>query len=297
MAGPVPGRETALSTALPIQVLPQSMSESAPLPATAFLSGGGQMGARMRAHDWSASPLGAPETWPQALRSSASLMLGSKFPMFVAWGPELGFLYNDAYAEILGDKHPAALGRRFRDIWSEIWPDIAPLVEKAMAGEATWAENLPLTMNRHGYDERTWFTFSYSPVRDDTGAVRGMFCACTETTAKVMAEEALRASEARASGVLEGMGEGFMLLDHDFRILQMNAEGFRLEERSPAEVVGRSHWEVYPGSERMPVGEMYLRAMRERVSLTATSGRTGMPPGWRCGPTRIRKDWRCSTAT
>jgi len=222
----------------------------------------------MRSHDWSSSPLGAPETWPQALRSAVSLMLGSRFPMFVAWGAELGFLYNDAYTDILGGKHPAALGRRFQDIWSEIWQDIAPLIEKAMAGEATWAENLPLTMNRHGYDERTWFTFSYSPVQDDTGAVRGMFCACTETTAKVVAEEALRASEARASGVLEGMGEGFMLLDHDFRILQMNAEGFRLEERSPAEVVGRSHWEVYPGSERMPVGEMYLRAMRERVSLT-----------------------------
>ena len=226
------------------------------------------MGERMRAHDWAFSPLGAPGAWPQALRSVASLMLGSRFPMFVAWGPELGFLYNDAYAEILGGTHPAALGRRFHDIWSEIWPDIVPLVDKAMAGEATWAENLPLTMNRNGRDERTWFTFSYSPVRDDAGAVGGMFCACTETTAKVVAEEALRASEARASGVLEGMGEGFMLLDRDFCILQMNAEGLRLEQRTPEQVIGRSHWEVYPDSERMPVGEMYLRAMRDRVALT-----------------------------
>jgi PAS domain S-box-containing protein len=227
------------------------------------------MGARMRAHKtWSSSPLGQPETWPQCLRSAVSLMLGSKFPMFVAWGPELGFLYNDAYAEILGDKHPVALGRRFHDVWSEIWPDILPLIDKAMAGEATWAENLPLVMNRHGHDEQTYFTFSYSPVRDEAGAVGGMFCACTETTAKVKAEEALRASEARASGVLEGMGEGFMLLDRDFRILQTNAEGFRLEDRPPGQVVGRSHWEVYPGSEQMPIGLMYRRAMCERVSLT-----------------------------
>jgi PAS domain S-box-containing protein len=233
-----------------------------------FLSGGGRMGERMRAHDWSGSPLGRPETWPNSLRSAVSLMLGSKFPMFVAWGPELGFLYNDAYREILGDKHPAALGRRFNDVWAEIWHDLVPLIDKAMAGEATWAENLSLLMNRHGYEEQTYFTFSYSPVRDDAGAVRGMFCACTETTAKVKAEEALRASEARASGVLEGMGEGFMLLDRDFRILQMNAAGFRLENRPPGEVVGRSHWEVYPGSERMPVGQMYLRAMHERISLT-----------------------------
>ncbi len=270
MAGPESpaGAETNLAAAFPIQARPQSMSETAQSPTTAFLSGGGQMGARMRAHDWSSSPLSWPETWPQALRSVASLMLGSRFPMFAAWGPDLAFVYNDAYAEILGDKHPAALGRGFREIWPEIWDAITPFVDSAMAGEATWAENLPFTMNRHGYDEQTWFTFSYAPIRDDDGTVGGMFCSCTETTARVRAEEALRASEARASGVLEGMGEGFMLLDRDFRILQMNAEGFRLEERSPDQVIGRSHWEVYPGSEAMPIGQMYLRAMRERVSLT-----------------------------
>ena len=97
--------------------------------------------------------------------------------MFVAWGRELGFLYNDPYAEILGAKHPAALGRRFHDIWSEIWPDISPLIDAAMAGQATYREDLPLVMNRKGYDEQTWFTFSYSPVRDESGKVAGMFCA------------------------------------------------------------------------------------------------------------------------
>ncbi|MFN3685761.1 PAS domain S-box protein [Salinarimonas sp.] len=153
----------------------------------AFLAGG-RVGALMRAHDWSTSPLGPPETWPQSLRSIVGLMLSSPFPMFVAWGEELGFVYNDAYAEILGAKHPAALGRRFRDIWSEIWPDIEPLVAAAMDGQATWRENLPLVMNRKGHDEETWFTFGYSPVRDESGAVAGMYCACTETTAQVLAE-------------------------------------------------------------------------------------------------------------
>ena len=151
----------------------------------------------MLAHDWSSSPLGPPGTWPACLSSTVSLMLGSRFPMFVAFGPDLGFLYNDAYAEILGDKHPAALGRRFHDIWAEIWPDIAPLIKRALSGEATWSENMPLTMNRHGYDEPTWFTFSYSPLRDEGGNVVGMFCACTETTGRVQAEAALRANEAR----------------------------------------------------------------------------------------------------
>ena len=157
-----------------------------------FLAGGGQMGALMRAHDWSASPLGQPARWPQSLRTVVGLLLQSRFPMFVAWGKELGFLYNDPYAEILGAKHPAALGRRFYDIWSEIWPDISPLIDAAMAGHATYRQDLPLVMNRKGFDEQTWFTFSYSPVRDESGAVAGMFCAVSETTGRVLTEAALR---------------------------------------------------------------------------------------------------------
>ena len=157
-----------------------------------FLAGGGKTGALMRDHDWSASPLGSPAAWPPPLRTIVALLLQSQFPMFVAWGPELGFLYNDPYAEILGSKHPLAIGRRFSGIWSEIWADISPLIDAAMAGHATYREDLPLLMNRKGYDEQTWFTFSYSPVRDESGAVAGMFCAVEETTRRVLAEQALR---------------------------------------------------------------------------------------------------------
>ena len=153
-----------------------------------FLNGHGCMGVQMRAHDWSASPLGSPETWPQSLRSLVGLLLNSRFPMFVAWGPELGLLYNDAYAEILGAKHPAALGACFHNIWSEIWPDISPLIGAALRGEAIFQENLPFLVHRRGFDERTWFTFSYSPIEDESGAIAGMFCVCTETTAAVLAE-------------------------------------------------------------------------------------------------------------
>ncbi|WP_376089417.1 PAS domain-containing protein [Roseomonas sp. CCTCC AB2023176] len=159
-----------------------------PLTVRAFLAGGGKTGALMRGQDWSASPLGDPATWPQSLRSVVGLLLGSKFPMFVAWGPELGFLYNDAYAEILGAKHPGALGGRFQDIWAEIWPDISPLIEAALAGEASYREDLPLVLNRRGFDEQTCFTFSYSPVRDEDGRVAGMFCAVAETTDRVLVE-------------------------------------------------------------------------------------------------------------
>jgi signal transduction histidine kinase/ActR/RegA family two-component response regulator len=157
---------------------------------------GGRVGALMRALDWTRSPLGHPTTWPHSLRVIVDLLLQSQFPMFVAWGKDLGFLYNDSYAEILGAKHPAAIGRPFYDIWAEIWPDISPLVDAAMAGQATYREDLPLVMNRRGYDEQTWFTFSYSPVRDEAGTVGGMFCAVSETTRRVLAERALRDSEA-----------------------------------------------------------------------------------------------------
>jgi len=157
-----------------------------------FPAGGGSIGALMRSHDWSRSPLGIPEHWPRSLKDIVAVMLESQFPMFVAWGTELSFLYNDAYARILGSKHPQALGSRFRDIWAEIWTDVAPLVDAAMNGEASYRENLPLVLNRKGCDEQAWFTFSYSPIRDDAGRVCGLFCAVSETTSKVVAERTLR---------------------------------------------------------------------------------------------------------
>ncbi|MEE7468280.1 PAS domain-containing protein [Methylobacterium oryzae] len=186
------------------------MSETVRTADLPFLAEGGAMGARMRAHDWSGSPLGQPDGWAPCLRATLSLILGSRFPMFVAFGPDLVFLYNDAYAEILGDKHPAALGARFRDVWPEIWPEIGPLIDRALAGAATWSENMPLTMNRHGYDEPTWFTFSYAPVRDEAGRVAGMYCACTETTGRVLAEERLREAEARIRALTDHLPGGYV---------------------------------------------------------------------------------------
>lgn len=153
-----------------------------------FLAGGGEMGALMRAKDWTTSPLGSPDGWPQSLRTVISLLLTAKFPMFVAWGPELGFLYNDDYAPILGARHPQALGRRFRDIWSDIWSEISPLIDRALSGEASFHENMRLVMERKGYPEETYFTFSYSPVRDEAGGIGGMFCTCTETTDRILAD-------------------------------------------------------------------------------------------------------------
>jgi signal transduction histidine kinase len=200
------------------------------------LQGGGEVGALMRAHDWSQSPLGPPETWSQPLRTVIGLVLQSRFPMFVAWGDGLGFLYNDPYAEILSAKHPRALGRRFDDVWGEIWPEISPFVDAALAGQAIYREDLPLVMNRKGYDEETWFTFSYSPLRDDHGKVAGMFCAVSETTGRVLAERALRdlnetlerrVNEALAerkllADIVEGSDAFVQVADLDYRWLAIN---------------------------------------------------------------------------
>jgi PAS domain S-box-containing protein len=233
-----------------------------------FLSGGGEMGARMRSHDWSGSPLGEPETWPRPLRMLVRMVLNAKQPMFIAWGPDLAFIYNDDYIPIFGAKHPDAIGRPFAVVWFDIWEQIRPLVDQTLSGQASWHEDLLIPMERNGYREDAWFSFSYNPVWDDVGAIAGMFCAATETTGKVLGQRALRESEERARGVLDGMDEAFILLDREFRVLRINPAGLRLDTRPEAEIVGRTHWEVWPNTEHSPLGEFYKRAMAERVPAT-----------------------------
>ncbi|RDI62282.1 PAS domain-containing sensor histidine kinase [Microvirga subterranea] len=190
-------------------------------PTRDFLAEGGEMGGRMRAHDWSTSPLGQPETWPQSLRSLVRLMLNAKQAMFVAWGPHLGFLYNDGYAPIFGAKHPHALGRPFAEVWSDIWDQISPLVESTLSGEAVGFEDLLIPMERNGYREEAYFTFSYTPVHDEADRVAGMFCAVIETTGKVLAERRI-ATERERLRELFHQAPGFIAVlrgpDHVFEI-------------------------------------------------------------------------------
>jgi PAS domain S-box-containing protein len=159
-------------------------------------------------HDWAGSVLGASETWPPAIRTVVRLMLDSKHPMFVVWGPELGMLYNEAYAHFLQDKHPAALGRPFRIVWSELWEQLQHLVERTLAGESVYIEDMPLLMHRRGRDEQTWFTFSYSPVYDDGGAIVGLVGAATDTTRRVTTERRL-AFQLRMADQLRGLSDPY----------------------------------------------------------------------------------------
>jgi PAS domain S-box-containing protein len=157
------------------------------------LASGGEMGALMRAMDWSQTPLGPVENWPQSLRTAVGIMLSSRYAMFVWWGRQLINLYNDAYRPFLGKKHPGALGQSAREVWAEIWDLIGPRTEAVLErGESTFDETLLLVMERHGYPEETYFTFSYSPIRDDRGETGGIFCAVTDETSRVIGERRLK---------------------------------------------------------------------------------------------------------
>ena len=158
-----------------------------------FLAGGGEMGERMRDLDWSGTPLGPAEDWPQSLRSAVSTCIGSRFPIVLYWGPRRVVLYNDAYAEILGSKHPWALGRPCQEVWSEIWDVIAPMLDGVAAtGQATWSEDQFLLLERRGFPEECYFSFSFSPVRGEDGRVEGIFTAVIENTRRVLGERRLR---------------------------------------------------------------------------------------------------------
>lgn len=169
-----------------VELIPVNEDALAP-----FVVGGGPAAVLVRSFDWSSTPLGPLDAWPSELKTAVGLILGSGFPAAIIWGPGLTTIYNDAFRPILGDK-PEAMGRSFADIWSEVWNEIGPIAAKAFSGEATYIEDFPLVIDRFGYPEQAWFTFSYSPLRLADGAVAGMMDTVIETTATVRGRTELR---------------------------------------------------------------------------------------------------------
>jgi len=151
-------------------------------------NGGGEIGKMLRNAAFKASGIGPIDTWPVSLRYYADAMLNSRHAKFIAWGPDLAFFYNDAYVPIFAERHPQALGRPFRDVWSDIWPQFQPIVEETLGGRAQLFEELLIPMRRGGAIEDAWFTFSYTPLRDETGAIAGLLCATMEVSSQVMAK-------------------------------------------------------------------------------------------------------------
>jgi len=209
-----------------------------------FPASAGSMADLVRTFDWGATSLGPIEGWCSTLRTTVELMLSSRFPKCLFWGPELICIYNDAYRPMLGSK-PEALGKPVQISWPEVWPDLKPIADRALKGEATYLEDCKFIINRFGYDETAYFTFCYSPVRDENGAILGILDTVVETTGKVRAERNLIEERNRLARLFEQAPTCMALLEgpeHRFSYVNqkyVNLVGHR-------DVVGRTVAEVLP---------------------------------------------------
>ncbi|MDO9358631.1 MAG: PAS domain-containing protein [Polaromonas sp.] len=218
--------------------------KAAPHAASVFQSGGGEMGVRVRAFDWAATPLGAIESWPAALRITVDQMLASKFPACLFWGPDLIAVYNDGYRELLGKK-PEALGEPMRVTWAEVWSDLQPIAEKALAGESTFIENFRITPDRDGSQQDAWFTFNYGPVFDENGVVVGMLDTVMETTAQVLGERQRREERDRQRNLLQQMPGFAAVLTGPTHVFDYVNDAYR-ELAGERAFIGRPVREVFP---------------------------------------------------
>ncbi len=192
-----------------------------------FLEDGGEMGELMRKKDWSKTPIGLPETWPPSLRTTMSIMLNSPFPMFLFWGKKLKCFYNDAYRPSLGinGKHPSILGMNGKEAWPEIWDDISPLLKSVtQKGQSIWRENQLIPIFRNGQMEDVYWTFSYSPVKDESGNVAGVLTVCTDNTEAVNAVNSLRESERRFREMADQSPIWIWITDAEVNVQYANKE-------------------------------------------------------------------------
>ena len=287
---------------------PARASVAAPTSnVAAFLQGGGELGALIRAKDWSRTPLGPPETWPQSLKTTLGILLNSRYPMFVFWGPELIKIYNDGYRPITGHKHPWALGRPAREVWPEIWSDIEPLVARALSVDPTYSDDLMLFMERSGFREEVYFTFSYSPVPDESGGVGGMFCACTETTARVIGERRLRTLRDLAVSPADARAVDVACLrsteraggEHGRRPVRPDlpaATGRRPATGRTTGVAAGDAAAPVEGADDDAIWPIAPVTDRHRRARHRPAERIGAVPGGR-GPSRRRRRWCCRSPT
>jgi signal transduction histidine kinase len=230
--------------------------------AAAVLQGGGEMGERMRAFDWARTPLGPVASWPLSLRTCVRIVLTSRQPMFVWWGDDLINLYNDPYKSIVGGKHPQALGQPARVVWREIWDQVGPRAETAIRrNEGTYDEALLLIMERHGYEEETYYTFSYSPVPNDQGGTGGIICANTDDTRRIISERQL--------GLL--------------RDLASNAA----QARSAEAACARAAESLATNPRDLPFALLYLVAESGRQRFATLVSQVGIEPGHPAAPATV----------
>lgn len=239
------------------------------MDVSTFLAGGGEMGALTRSYDWAASPIGPPDQWPQSLLTTVSILLNSKFPMFLWWGEDHIQFYNDAYRPSMGDegKHPTALGQKGKECWPEIWPTIYPLMRQVLdGGESTWLEDALIPIFRNGQMEDVYWTFSYSPVKGETGKVEGVLVVCTETTQSVQNLQKIQISEQRFNNLVRVASIGIIILEGENMLATLVNEAYsKLIGRSAEEILGRELFSIIPEAEDT------FRPMLNQVRLTGES--------------------------
>jgi signal transduction histidine kinase/CheY-like chemotaxis protein len=246
------------------------------LSALEFLSGGGEMGERIRAFPWSKTSLNAPSTWPQGLRTALRVLLTTQHPVFIFWGPEHICFYNDAYSRSLGpEKHPAMLGAPGRDWWGEIWPIIGPQIQQVLlGGAATWHENQLVPIIRHGQLQDVYWTYSFGPIdeRDAPKGVGGVLVLCTETTQQVLTERRLAAERERFAQLFE-QAPSFMavLRGPQHRIELVNPGYLRLIGHR--DVVGKTVVEALPESIAQGYVERLDEVYRSGKAYSASGSR------------------------
>ncbi len=212
-----------------------------------YLRDGGEMGELTRSYDWSETSIGTPETWPDSLLITVSIILNSKFPMFLFWGDEHICFYNDAYRPSLGNngKHPYALGKKGEDIWPEIWRDIKPLIDHALSGKGgTWDEDNLLPIYRNGELENVYWTYSYSPIIGEAGKPAGVFVTCVETTAKVNLIKNLEQTERRFTNLIAEAPVAMCILSgSDYKVELANQRMFELWGKQKEEIINKPIFE------------------------------------------------------
>ncbi|MBZ4034949.1 PAS domain-containing protein [Flavobacterium sp. 17A] len=215
-----------------------------------FLANGGEMGKLIRAKDWSKTAVGNPELWPQSLRTTLGILLNSKFPMFLFWGPDHICFYNDAYRPSLGNdgKHPDILGKKGADYWPEIWDFIKPLIDQVLEkGDATWYEDKLLPIYRNGQMEDVYWTFSYSPVNDENGKTAGVLVICNETTKQVTIRKNLEESEKRFRNTVKQLPLGICILKGKELIVEMaNITYLHIIDRTESNILNKPIFDVVP---------------------------------------------------
>jgi PAS domain S-box-containing protein len=241
------------------------MRETEADPRLAFLDGGGEMGRRIRAQDWARTPLAAPAGWPQPLKTLVALMLGSQHPMFIAWGSDQTWLYNDPFIPIMGDKHPARLGRHALDeVWTEAREVLEPLFQRVFTGTPVQMDDFELELDRHGRLEEAHFAFSYTPARDESGAVAGLFGVCIETTALVLADRRRAAEQERQRRMFEQAPSFVVIFDGPQHVVQFVNNAHR-------RIFGSAEWLGKPVREAFP--DLEGQGYYERLDEVYRTGR------------------------